>query len=332
MTDPAVLDAPPAAPPTGPLADLILARLLPAKKSLAPAKLRADLAPLFRDPPPADEFGDALAALRAAGLVAPRGQVLTDAGRARALAFLGVERVPGRGDWAAIKTKCLLPKALGQTPPTNTKGLAALLLKQKLGLPVGTGRTLTAVFEAIAGRELGFPDAVSLKSLIPTVLGRVVKADTPLVAKDVEEIVPRTLLGLTGRGAHALRDTALADWLAGHSDPAPVAPTAGDADEPFDLEAFAATVRSVARDCPTGRFGGNKVFISHVWRQLRDEPRFAALGADGFKAKLVDANRANLLTLSRADLVQLMDPTDVRESETTFLTAVYHFISVEVSQ
>ncbi len=331
MTDPAVLDVPPTAPPTGPLADLILARLLPAKKSLAPAKLRADLAPLFRDLSPADEFGDVLAALRAAGLVTPRGQVLTDAGRARALAFLGVERVPGRGDWAAVKAKCLLPKALGQTPPKDAKRLAALLLMRKLGLPVGTGSTLAAVFEAIACRELGFPDAVSLKALIPTLLEQVVKADTPLAAKDVEEIAPRTLLGVTGRGANALRDTALADWFAGSSAPASVAPVAGD-DEPFDLEAFAATVRSVARDCPTGRFGGNKVFISHVWQQLRDEPRFAALGHDGFKAKLVDANRANLLTLSRADLVQLMDPIDVRESETTFLTAVYHFISVEVSQ
>jgi hypothetical protein len=88
-------------------------------------------------------------------------------------------------------------------------------------------------------------------------------------------------------------------------------------------------VTAVARKCPTGWFGDNKVFISHVWKQLRSEPRFAPLGLGGFKQKLVEANRANLLTLSRADLVQLMDPTDVRESEITYLTATFHFILVE---
>jgi hypothetical protein len=100
-------------------------------------------------------------------------------------------------------------------------------------------------------------------------------------------------------------------------------------DEPFDLDTFANTVKAVARTCPTGRFGDNKVFISHVWRQLQDQPQIAPLGLAGFKQKLVEANRENLLTLSRADLVQLMDPADVRESETAYLNAAFHFILVE---
>ncbi|HYH66524.1 MAG TPA: hypothetical protein VD866_17655 [Urbifossiella sp.] len=316
MTAPAVLDPPAAVA----LVDLILARLLPAKSNLPTHKLRADLAPLFREPPSTAAVADALAELRADGLVTPKGQRLTDAGRARALAFLGVEAVPGRGDWAAVKSRCLLPMALGRDAPTDAKRLAALQLTRALGLPLGPDPTLGAALEAVACRELGFPEVTTFAALKRAALARAVGSDQPLAPKAAEVVVPRVLLNLARGG---VRGAILADWVAGR--PAPRPP----ADEPFDLEMFAATVQSAARDCPTGRFGGNKVFISHVWRQLRDEPRFAPLGLDGFKAKLVDANRADLLTLSRADLVQLMDPADVRESETTFLTAVFHFVAAE---
>jgi hypothetical protein len=100
-------------------------------------------------------------------------------------------------------------------------------------------------------------------------------------------------------------------------------------EEPFDLEMFANTVASAARTCPTGWFGGNKVFISHVWNQLKNDRPFAALGLDGFKQKLVDANREGRLTLSRADLVQSMDSDDIIASEIPHLTTAFHFILVE---
>ena len=95
------------------------------------------------------------------------------------------------------------------------------------------------------------------------------------------------------------------------------------------MKTFASVVKAAARASPTGRFGDNKVFISHLWRQLRTDPRFAALGPAGFKARLVEAHRADLLTLSRADLVQLMDPADVSESETPYLNAAFHFVLVD---
>jgi hypothetical protein len=45
--------------------------------------------------------------------------------------------------------------------------------------------------------------------------------------------------------------------------------------------------------------------------------------------RLVEANHAGLLHLSRADLVQAMDPADVRESEASYLGAPFHFIRIE---
>jgi hypothetical protein len=234
-----------------------------------------------------------------------------------------------------VKNTLLVPRALGLAAgaaPADADKLAALLLKRKLGLPTGTGNTLTAVFEAIACRELGYPDLATLADLKAAVLGKAVGGD-PLKTADAKAVVPRVLLNARRGGIDGLRAVALAGWAddgATEPEPAPVpARPPAEAEEPFDLETFAHTVMAAARTCPTGWFGGNKVFISHVWGQLRDEPRFAPLGLAGFKEKLVEANRAGLLTLSRADLVQLMDPADVAASETTYLTATFHFVLAE---
>lgn len=91
---------------------------------------------------------------------------------------------------------------------------------------------------------------------------------------------------------------------------------------PDDLATFARQVIAAAEASKTGWFGDNKVFISHVWRQMREPGG----DMDAFKARLVDAHRAALLTLSRADLVGAMDPKDVDESETHYLSATFHFV------
>jgi hypothetical protein len=45
-----------------------------------------------------------------------------------------------------------------------------------------------------------------------------------------------------------------------------------------------------------------------------------------FKKQLVEANRIGLLNLSRADLIQAMNPDDVAKSATRYLNAVFHFV------
>jgi hypothetical protein len=92
------------------------------------------------------------------------------------------------------------------------------------------------------------------------------------------------------------------------------------------LEDFARRVREAARFCPSGWFGSGKVFISHVWRSVRDDPSSLAIDLEAFKTRLVEAHRARLIELGRADLVEAMDPLDVRDSATPDLNAVYHFI------
>ncbi len=97
----------------------------------------------------------------------------------------------------------------------------------------------------------------------------------------------------------------------------------------LDLPMFAATVQAIARTCPAGSWGENKVFINHVWRQLEQEANFPPLELAAFKERLIVANQRGLVKLERADPIETMNPDDVRESKTTVLTATYHFIVVE---
>jgi hypothetical protein len=90
---------------------------------------------------------------------------------------------------------------------------------------------------------------------------------------------------------------------------------------------FAAQVLAAAAQVPAaGRFGADRVFVSAVWKQLGADR--AALGptfAD-FKSRLLEANRALLLTLARADMPGAMDRATVAASEIAHLNSTFHFV------
>jgi hypothetical protein len=321
------------------VADLFLVRLLPAMKRTPSAKtLEKDLAKFFRHAPSAEQWRELADSLRAEGFLEAKSLRLTEAGRARALRFLGAKELPHRANWKTLKARHLVPKALGLAPSTaetdkrvrREDGLAALLLRRRFRLPVSAGSNLTQVFEALACRQLGFPDVISLKDLKDLALSQLLGESEALDSKQLAKQLPRILLGASRGGLDALRETVLCGWADSSRETAPEAPVPAPAE--FDIQTFAASVKAAARDCPAGWFGDNKVFISHVWRRLGDEPGFPRLDLPEFKDKLVEANANSMLRLSRADLVQIMDPTDVAESETHYRNAVFHFILVDKDQ
>ena len=299
----------PTTAPTTLAGDLLLARLLPpTKRPPGPSKVRDDVSHFFRERPSDDRWQETIDGLINGALLTTRPMRLTDAGRACALEFLAVGELPPRSTWATIQAKFLVPKALGlaAAPEEQRKriekpdGLAALLLRRRYDVQVTANATLMAVVSALLGLAAKRSGIAALRSLV-----------------------------LEGWADGAAPRPAAVPQL----EPRPIAPPP-DALEPveFDLPAFAQTVKAAARDCPTGRFGDNKVFISHVWRRLRDEPGFPAMDLPTFRERLTEANNAGLLTLSRADLVQLMDPADVQESLTRYLNAEFHFILLEKEQ
>jgi hypothetical protein len=97
--------------------------------------------------------------------------------------------------------------------------------------------------------------------------------------------------------------------------------------DPADLATFASQVKAAIPHVPRpGYFGDSKVFVS----DLHDAYQHAhgPIPLDRFKSRLAEANNARHLDLSRADLVEAMDPRRVRESETRHLGATFHFLRV----
>lgn len=96
------------------------------------------------------------------------------------------------------------------------------------------------------------------------------------------------------------------------------------------LQKFAERVKKVGEKIASGpsrdtaTFGGYKVFIHAVWSvgKFKD-----TLGE--FKQKLVEAQRAGLVELARADLVSAMNPYDVKRSNTENGNATYNFVVLD---
>lgn len=88
---------------------------------------------------------------------------------------------------------------------------------------------------------------------------------------------------------------------------------------------FAQAVLDCARRCKTGRFGDERIFIGHAWRQYKRDLGIK-MSLESFKEKLLEANRERLLSLVRADMAPVLDQADVQESETRSLSATFHFL------
>jgi hypothetical protein len=313
-----MLDTAGMSPPPGTsdlLEILLLVRLLPCRTAPSLAQLAKDISPLYRDPPGTAALTDALGRLRERGELSADGKQLSSAGRQRALQWLGLEDWPERWTWRTLKDKVLPAKALGlpldqaEKLLKNPSRLAALLLRRELALPPREGESVQSVLEALVCRELGYPELHTLEELMAAVLSRKIGASPPLQPDEVQLQVPRVLLGAHGRD---LRQLATSGW----ADKQP---------RPVELATFARQVAEEARRCQTGRFG-DKIFVGHLWARLQPS---TGLDLDTFKRRLVDANRAGLLKLGRADLVQRMDPEEVRRSETNAMGGVFHFVLVE---
>jgi hypothetical protein len=331
---------------------LILVRLLAGgEKGATLTEIKKSLDPLLQhrwSGGARDELLDqALAHLASAGWVlrTRKGRsdrsTLTPEGRQTALQFLALEELPPRTTWDKLKKTYLQALALGLPVPggaaagrfaTDT-GFKAALLKDQFALPLDPYPTLPQAADALAWKLLGFDskEKFTLGAVKRAVFNRALgghpqaddkKALNQLLAQAVEA---------RRDDANELRLAAFRRWLdQGQAAPEPLqtdhAPGEG---APVDLPTFARTILEAARSSLTGWFGNNKVFIAHVWRAVQDSPALWGLDFDAFKRKLGEANQARLLDLSRADLVEAMDPEDVRASETRYLGAIYHFVRID---
>jgi hypothetical protein len=339
--------------------ELVLARLLAGGATgLTPSQIAKDLGPLVQHRYIGAEWNAVLNEVlerleRSGHLEANKGRKrfsATPAGQERALRFLGVEKLPPKTTWSALQNVYLLAKALAvplasndavkklssatgaraailqaahELPttkiPTQTQAVDALLWKQ-LGRETNEPFSATAVKTYLLGQVLGTPSKMTVAQLVSAVTAKAVGARRTDRAS-LNQAVLRRLLGDEPTDADALVAEA----------PSSEAPVVAPP-RPVNLEQFARDVVEAGRSSRTGWFGdpaiANKVFISHVYRAYAERHPDAVPSLEAFKERLIEANRAGLLRLSRADLVQAMNVTDVRDSETRYLNAVYHFVAV----
>ena len=342
-----------------PIESLVLARLLLAgEKGAKTADLKKDLEPLLGHRWSGGELtavlertviklvSMALAAYqpvkskKAAPAVA-----LTEKGRRTALDFLRVDQLPTKPKptWASLKKSLLLAPALGLAGPggplAKDDTLRGVLLKSQYDLSLGDFPTAKQAKEAWTRKALGMGERekVTLDTVQAALFRRESGDDRPTAPKKALDRLLAKGLQARRDDPKELRDEILRHWInkslgkrpmeaSQPGDSAAIAPTSSP---PLDLAQFARAVLAAARNCQSGRYGDNKVFVAHVWTALQHDPGFDGMDLVAFKMRLAEANNARLLDLSRADLVQAMNPQDVQNSEVSYMNATFHFIRVE---
>ncbi|MDI1430199.1 hypothetical protein [Polyangium sorediatum] len=207
-------------------------------------------------------------------------------------------------------------------------------------LSQGTGETRAAIEKALRAVLQGVMDPEELRRLLPDELGALEAAGLiGGVRRSSYALLPsgkRCILVIlryksapTKANWKVLRERYFLICFVERLRPTKPAPAPAPKGVPLpeDDQAFAQRVLAAARATKTGRFGDDKVFISHVLRQL-DADGFAIGDVGVFKDRLVSVNRRGLLSLNRADLIEAMDPKDVDASEAKYLSATFHFVRI----
>lgn len=282
---------------------------------------------------------------------------LTPEGRQAALALLALDELPTspKPSWARLKKTFLLAPALGAGGPGSSLGkddnVRALLLKREYDLPVSDWPSLKEVKAAWLRKKLGMEnqEKITLETVQAQLFRRESgdnRSEQASSKKALDHLLARRLRARRD-DAKELRDAILRNWIdrglerspaekgaqkkprseTSAAEASPTLPRVSDGE--LDLVSFSRKVLEAARSSPSGWYGDNKVFIVHAWRALEHQPELAGIDLDTFKRRLAEANNARLLDLARADLVQAMDPEDVRLSELSYLNATFHFIRVD---
>jgi hypothetical protein len=270
-----------------------------------------------------------------------------------AWARLGTDPVP----WAQLADRILPALALGIAPDdaratgrlADRDAWAAAITARAAGLWRGDGPppSLADLCDAVVWQKLGL--AGKAKRSPPEIRAHFVMQlfATPPAPGPPDRLVRQNAaiaVGAMRADLRVLCDALVRRWLAGTAwgtngarpaigAPAPApAPALASAAAGDALVRLAAAVRAAAAAEATAVFDERNVFISAVWRALRGRPPVDGLDLDGFKRALVAAHRAGLVSLARADLVAVMDPSEVAASETGSADARYHFVVREAAR
>lgn len=243
---------------------------------------------------------------------------------------------PGPITIQRIRAHVLAKYSGGESSDTSTK-LATQLAAKKLEAVAADKRSLTRalghrwLYEALPAGEVRTsttPRSAGIQPSLPLLNGEPAQPSTSrpqaTTSTSASNGQPQTQSARTN-GQTKTATSAAAEGLSkplgstAMTNQASVVATSADA----LLSVVRETIPRIGAD---GRFGAEKVFVSALWQRIERDGRIPDYSFDRFKHWLVTANRDQLLTLARADLVGAMDPTLVAESEIRHLGTSFHFV------
>jgi len=336
------------------LKELILVRLLalPKKNKPGPTKIGKEMYALFQEVCPARNAFDDLMEAAFSQLttdeqcIERQPFVLKEAGHQRALLYLGVTEVLGNMTWQTLCNRYLIAKVYGLDAESfevrkqlqDINKLKGCVMNHAYVLDLSGVPTLKQSIHALLWHKMGVATDVEFneKNLIRYLLELDLNEHSPLDAKSLRDVVIKKEIKAQSNRGYEIRQRILQQLVGKPSDKdQPTAQAHHSSsnlvevvDEVPDIEAFAEQVQQAAQTSETGWFGERKVFISHVWRNMQKNSVYPKMDFPKFKGLLVEANKQELLTLSRADLVAAMDANDVAESEIQYLNATFHFVKI----
>lgn len=322
------------------LRDCVLLRLFAYGKSVSREHVTDSLGPLFIEPLSLDEqqwghhLDNVFHDLKQDRLVSFASNKVTKLGRQAVCEFLEITTAPERERWSGLQNRFLIAKALDVHPGCEDErkrigtadGVRVAVLVQGYGLSVSPFVRMSECLDELVRRELSESTGTT------TEFDGVFARDRVLSARLMkghpgkpERVLPMLLTGATDDSPDTLRYEVLRNWirrLNGIERPAATASA-------FDLASFSRQVNHAAGLVEQPRYGESKVFIQHVWDVFRKQSDGSEWTLSEFKQRLVEANRENLLTLSRADLVGAMDQQLIGASEIRLPHATFHFIRLQ---
>lgn len=226
---------------------------------------------------------------------------LNNVGRQAAFEFLGVEKLPPKADWRWLK-KALWLRSVGlAVTPALLKKVkanwrAARMLELARGIYPRENVTLAKVLDEL---------------FWPTLAGKWPGASQGHAA--------------TESGLHVVSTPP--ETVEEPPSPDPPAPPAPQS--PVDLDTFARRVNEAALAAPTGHWLNDKVFISHVYEELKRRQQVEGRTPEEFKQQLLQAHHARLVRLNRADFVGALPQGDVLSSKTEDGEHTFHFVRID---
>ncbi len=264
-----------------------------------------------------EQIERALSSLEDRGEITAKPHALTDDGRSRLLEFLGLERLPSQLTWKQMRRKYLVARTLDLKADRlkDADRLRGLVIRKHHDLPTSETSTLIRAIDSLVWRQLGVESdkPLTLNEVRAHMLRNLLGTESKLGLEKIVRVLAANAAGASSPDDDAIRLALVRSWLCASQD-----------ERRFDLDRFAEDVRRAAARTEQGRFGDDRVFIAAVWRTLG-----SALPLEEFKERLVVANRAGLVRLTRADLVEAMDPAEVSASATHYLNATFHFVEAE---